>query len=202
MFERRYFIVAQNFHGTTLLSKLLNDHPEVVSLGDTYPSNRIDHICGCGENVSRLHHTGAMWLAIERALGAAVKGGIFYVALYNDQGWKSHIWWLIKYGYTKIPRMLRPFYVYFFGFLSKIVVLLKYILKLRPQVIIKNWLDKKNKRGMTHIRDMHDWIGGYPYEFVGFDVMKKYLMARGGEYWSGKNVFSLGCHEWVFRWPV
>jgi hypothetical protein len=52
VFERRYFIVAQNYHGTTLLSKLLNDHPEVVSLGDTYPSNRFDQVCGCGAYVS------------------------------------------------------------------------------------------------------------------------------------------------------
>ena len=52
MFERRYFIVAPNFHGTTLISKLLNDHPEVVSLGDTYPSNRFDQVCGCGAYVS------------------------------------------------------------------------------------------------------------------------------------------------------
>ena len=53
MFERFYFVVAPNFHGATLLGKLLNDHPEVMSLGDTYPSNQIDQICGCGERVSR-----------------------------------------------------------------------------------------------------------------------------------------------------
>lgn len=66
MFERRYFIVAQNFHGTTLLSKLLNDHPEVVSLGDTYPSNRIDQVCGCGRCVSEC----PFWTAVAEAVGA------------------------------------------------------------------------------------------------------------------------------------
>jgi len=53
MFERYYFVVAPNFHGATLLAKLLNDHPEVMSLGDTYPSNRIDQVCGCGKRVSQ-----------------------------------------------------------------------------------------------------------------------------------------------------
>lgn len=66
MFERRYFIVSQNFHGTTLLSKLLNDHPEVVSLGDTYPSNRIDQICGCGALVSEC----PFWTTVAEAVGA------------------------------------------------------------------------------------------------------------------------------------
>ncbi|MEX0382540.1 hypothetical protein V6X02_04295 [Spiribacter sp. 1M153] len=66
MFERRYFIVAQNFHGTTLLSKLLNDHPEVVSLGDTYPSNRIDQVCGCGRCVSEC----PFWAAVSDAVDA------------------------------------------------------------------------------------------------------------------------------------
>ncbi|MAT50402.1 MAG: hypothetical protein CMK32_04365 [Porticoccaceae bacterium] len=66
MFERRYFIVAQNFHGTTLLSKLLNDHPAVVSLGDTYPSNRLDQICGCGEPVSSCR----FWNAVADDVGS------------------------------------------------------------------------------------------------------------------------------------
>lgn len=52
MFERNFFVVAPSFHGSTLLTKLLNDHPEVVSLGDTYPSNRMDQLCGCGKRVS------------------------------------------------------------------------------------------------------------------------------------------------------
>lgn len=53
MFLKCYFIVAPNFHGATILGKLLNDHPEVINLGDTYPSNRIDQVCGCGEQVSQ-----------------------------------------------------------------------------------------------------------------------------------------------------
>ncbi|HTT84151.1 MAG TPA: hypothetical protein VMF67_11770 [Rhizomicrobium sp.] len=52
MFERKYFIVAPRFHGVTLLSRLLNSHPQVVSLGDTYPSNRYEQACGCGVHVS------------------------------------------------------------------------------------------------------------------------------------------------------
>ena len=44
-----------------------------------------------------LHHTGAMWLALENAIGRVrFSGGKLFIALYNDQGWKSHVWWLVK----------------------------------------------------------------------------------------------------------
>ena len=66
MFERRYFIVAQSFHGTTLLSKLLNDHPGIISLGDTYPSNQLDQVCGCGQRVSQCE----FWRRIAERVGA------------------------------------------------------------------------------------------------------------------------------------
>lgn len=52
MFEKRFFVLAPSYHGATLLSKLLNAHPDVTSLGDTMPSNEFDQICGCGELVS------------------------------------------------------------------------------------------------------------------------------------------------------
>ena len=66
MFERRYFIVAPRFHGVTLLSKLLDSHPEVVSLGDTYPSNRYAQTCGCGMQVSDC----AFWQDIRARISA------------------------------------------------------------------------------------------------------------------------------------
>lgn len=52
MFERRYFVLAPNFQGSTLLAKLLNLHPDITALGDTYPTNLFDQICGCGQRVS------------------------------------------------------------------------------------------------------------------------------------------------------
>lgn len=66
MFERRFFLVAPSFHGATLLSGLMNAHPGVVGLGDTYPSNRFDQVCGCGEHVSRC----GFWQAVAERVGA------------------------------------------------------------------------------------------------------------------------------------
>jgi hypothetical protein len=55
MFDKTFFVLSPSYHGATLLAKLLNAHPEVTALGDTYPSNRFDQLCGCGERVSRCH---------------------------------------------------------------------------------------------------------------------------------------------------
>lgn len=52
MFEKAYFVLSPSYHGATLLSKLINAHPDLTALGDTYPSNAFDQICGCGEYVS------------------------------------------------------------------------------------------------------------------------------------------------------
>ncbi|WBA17147.1 sulfotransferase [Salinivibrio kushneri] len=52
MFKKIYFVLSPSYHGATLLSKLINAHPELTALGDTYPSNTFDQVCGCGERVS------------------------------------------------------------------------------------------------------------------------------------------------------
>ena len=66
MFDRNYFVVAPNFHGATILSRLLNAHSDIVSLGDTYPSRTFDQICGCGEYVSQC----PFWLDVARSVSS------------------------------------------------------------------------------------------------------------------------------------
>ena len=72
-----------------------------------------------------LHHTGAMWLAIENAIGRVeTASGRLFVALYNDQGWKSHVWWLVKRLYNRLPRALQGAFVYAVMFLTRAAVIL------------------------------------------------------------------------------
>ena len=60
-----------------------------------------------------LHHTGAMWLGLEHAIArVATDGGRLYIAIYADQGWKSHAWWFVKLAYNRLPRFLRTPYVF------------------------------------------------------------------------------------------
>jgi hypothetical protein len=45
------FVVAESFHGATLLALLLNNHSKISALGDTNPSREFDQGCSCGESV-------------------------------------------------------------------------------------------------------------------------------------------------------
>jgi 2-polyprenyl-6-hydroxyphenyl methylase/3-demethylubiquinone-9 3-methyltransferase len=145
-----------------------------------------------------LHHTGAMWLALENALGRvnAVKGKLF-IALYNDQGWKSHVWWLIKKLYNRLPRFAKAPFVTGMMLVTRVVVFLKYAIKLQPMTAIHAICRVDYDRGMTAKYDEIDWIGGFPYEFVDFDTLTSYLKARGFSVLNAKRNTSLGCSEWV-----
>src|SRR4051812_49312550 len=46
-----------------------------------------------------LHHTGQMWKALDLVGGPVKKGGKLFIALYNDQGWRSRFWWRVKKTY-------------------------------------------------------------------------------------------------------
>lgn len=143
-----------------------------------------------------LHHTGAMWKAIDNALSLVTEGGLLFVAIYNDQGWKSKFWWTVKYGYNQMPNSLKLLYAYSIGLLAQALNILKYSLKLQPMTAIKPLLDRK-RRGMYIFRDMIDWVGGFPYEVATYDELKSYFIAHGFVFMKGTQATSLGCHEIV-----
>jgi 2-polyprenyl-6-hydroxyphenyl methylase/3-demethylubiquinone-9 3-methyltransferase len=145
-----------------------------------------------------LHHTGAMWIGIEHALQRVAGGGLFLLAIYNDQGLKSHGWWLVKYLYNKLPHPLNTLYAYSLGVVAQALNILKYTLKLQPMIAIRPLLNYKQQRGMSVIHDLVDWIGGFPFEFARYEVLSGYLQARGFELVKGVHAISLGCHEMVF----
>jgi len=143
-----------------------------------------------------LHHTGAMWLGIENAIGCVREpNGKLFVAIYNDQGWKSHCWWLIKLFYNRLPRLLRPPLVIIVSAMTRILVILKYTIRLQPMVAIRPLLKDRRERGMSGKYDRIDWIGGFPYEFVTFDTLTAYFGNRGFTVINATPNTSLGCHE-------
>ena len=48
-----------------------------------------------------LHHTGAMWQALEHAAIPVVDGGKLFIGIYNSQGGKSNRWRMVKRLYCK-----------------------------------------------------------------------------------------------------
>jgi SAM-dependent methyltransferase len=147
-----------------------------------------------------LHHTGAMWLGLEHALGCVEsRAGRVFVAIYNDQGWKSHLWWFIKFVYNRLPRWLQPAFVGFTSFLTRFLVVIKYTLKLQPMVALRPLFVDRRERGMSAKYDRLDWIGGFPYEFASFEVLQAYFEARGFALIGAIRNSSHGCNELAFQ---
>ena len=146
-----------------------------------------------------LHHTGQMWNAIEMATQRVEKDGLLYLAIYNDQGIISHLWWIIKYIYNRLPRILRHPYALVIKILANALVILKYTIKLSPMTAIKPLIMNKKNRGMSWKYDVYDWVGGFPFEFARYDVLDKYLRLRGFELVGGTHGRSAACHEMIFK---
>jgi len=146
-----------------------------------------------------LHHTGAMWIALERALARVAGDGQLFIAIYADQGWKSHAWWFVKFFYNRLPSWLRPAYELMVSAIVRVLVIVKYTLKLRPMVAIAPLFGDRRERGMSAKRDRTDWIGGFPYEFATLETLVAYLQARGFTVGTTRASTSLGCHEIVAR---
>jgi 2-polyprenyl-6-hydroxyphenyl methylase/3-demethylubiquinone-9 3-methyltransferase len=146
-----------------------------------------------------LHHTGAMWLGIKNVLSLVADGGWLFIAIYNDQGFKSHIWWLVKWFYNLLPQQLNTIYAYVFGLTFHLLNLMKYTLRFKPMNAIRPVLEYKRKRGMSVMHDLIDWMGGFPYEFARYEVLEQYMRVYDFALIRGNETTSLGCHEMVFQ---
>jgi len=147
-----------------------------------------------------LHHTGAMWLGFENAIRRVMDvDGKLYVAIYNDQGWKSHLWWFVKFFYNRLPRLLRTPYVATVSAFTHLAIIIKYTIKLKPMTAITPLIRDKRVRGMSAKHDRFDWIGGFPYEFAAFDTLTEYFQSRGFSVINANRSTSLGCHELVLK---
>lgn len=144
-----------------------------------------------------LHHTGAMWLAIEHALQRVAMGGQIFIAIYNDQGLWSRVWWIIKSIYNRMPSVLKRTYAYGIWYSIIGLNIFKYILKLRPMQAIGPLLKNKPRRGMSQKYDIIDWMGGFPFEFARFELLVDYMKARGFSLAQANPNNGIGCHELV-----
>jgi len=136
-----------------------------------------------------LHHTGAMWRAVELATQRVAPGGTFWIALYNDQGWISRYWHAVKRCYnTGIA-----------GRAAMTALHAPYLLGVRAAVrAAQGRLELE--RGMDLWHDMRDWLGGMPFE-----VARPAEVTARVEAWGFRKERELlcgtrhGCNEFVFR---
>lgn len=142
-----------------------------------------------------LHHTGAMWPAIELAADRVAPQGVLLLALYNDQGLRSRIWHAIKRLYCggSPGRCLvgAVFYPLFSGY-----TLWHDLRHLHtPGTHAREYT---RKRGMSLFHDWRDWLGGYPFEVAKPEDVVGKLTAHGFELQRQTLAKGLGCNEFVF----
>lgn len=145
-----------------------------------------------------LHHTGNMWEAIGKAASMVAPDGLLVLALYRTT-YLDSLWKLEKRLYARSPEfvqsILRAIYVAAFR-LGKLATGAGF----REHVA-----NYKSSRGMDFYHDVHDWLGGYPYETalapevasklanLGFKAER--VFARP----ISVGVFGSGCDEYVYR---
>jgi len=123
-----------------------------------------------------LHHTGAMWQALENMTPLVKPGGKLFVAIYNDQGRRSRIWHRIKRLYNRTPGALRFLILWPIGVLLLTAGTLADIYRLRrPKIFFRSSVP----RGMSPWTDIVDWVGGYPFEVASRDQITRLYQAHG-----------------------
>jgi 2-polyprenyl-3-methyl-5-hydroxy-6-metoxy-1,4-benzoquinol methylase len=172
----------------------------VFDLDEARVGGRFDIVYSWGV----LHHTGDMKLALAKAAGMVAPGGVFAFALYRKT-WACPFWKLEKRWYSRTTKdrqqMARRLYERWFRFVGR-----RYY---DVDAYIANY---SATRGMDFQTDIHDWLGGYPYESalpaevdalltrLGFSLEKKLLCHSSETRVHG--LLGSGCDEYVYRRAV
>jgi 2-polyprenyl-6-hydroxyphenyl methylase/3-demethylubiquinone-9 3-methyltransferase len=148
-----------------------------------------------------LHHTGDMHRALRKAAGMTAPGGMFLFALYR-RTWLCSLWTLEKQWYAKATpaqqKWARGIYLFLF----------RLGLWVTGRSMGRYMANYRTRRGMDFPHDVHDWLGGYPYESIspgkvddlmkelGFTHVRSFLISR----WRKPvKLFGSGCDEYVYR---
>ena len=145
-----------------------------------------------------LHHTGRMWAAIDNSVGLVKNNGLYYIAIYNDHGFWSHVWWLVKWFYHKLPGFLRKPYAYTLGFVFHFLSLVQKTFQGRGGEKLRGIFKYEQMRGMDLLTDLVDWYGGFPYEFAKYDTLVEYIENKGFRLVKGREAKNADNHELVF----
>lgn len=144
-----------------------------------------------------LHHTGAMWTALEHAALPVGPGGKLFIAIYNDQGGLSRRWRAVKKFYCSGP-VARAIVCsiaipWFFG--RRLAIDL-----LKGQNPATTYRTYKERRGMSPVHDWIDWLGGYPFEVARPEEIFRFYRDRGFALANLTTKGALaGCNEFVFQ---
>jgi 2-polyprenyl-6-hydroxyphenyl methylase/3-demethylubiquinone-9 3-methyltransferase len=143
-----------------------------------------------------LHHTGAMWEALENVSGLVAKGGRLFLALYNDQGWRSRSWRAVKRVYCSGWPGKAAMCTVFFPFFALVGLGADLVRGKNP---VLRYSEYKKSRGMSKYHDWLDWLGGYPFEVSRPPAVVDFFKQKGFNVLKMTTVGSgLGNNQFVF----
>lgn len=152
-----------------------------------------------------LHHTGAMWQAMQNVIHPVVPGGRLFLALYNDEGEKSVRWLRVKRRYNALPKFLRIPYVVLVMLCDEWRFMISPTLMMRPRRYLTQWRQYRTRwneyhqfRGMSKWHDIIDWIGGYPFEVSSIAQVTAFYEPRGFRLEKADQNTGQGNNELVF----
>lgn len=145
-----------------------------------------------------LHHTGAMYEALERVVPLVKSGGMLFISIYNDQGSASKRWLWIKKTYNRSGPVVKHLLTAYTAVRTWMPSLLKSLL--RGKSPLKLASDYKNTRGMSAYYDLIDWVGGYPFEVAKPEEIVDFFHSRQFQLVRLKTCGGgLGCNEFLFQ---
>lgn len=145
-----------------------------------------------------LHHTGAMWQALENVSPLVRQEGLLFVAIYNHQRLMTPVWTWVKRAYNWLPNGLR-----WLVLIPALIWLwtprtIYDLLRGNPFYTWRHYAEH-SARGMSAWRDVVDWVGGYPFEVAKPEEIFSFYRGRG---FVLRNMVTcggrLGCNEFVF----
>jgi len=145
-----------------------------------------------------LHHTGDMWRAIRTSALRVKPNGIYAIAIYLKTPFCG-LWKQEKRVYTALPPAGQRLV------LSAYRALVRLALRLRGRSPDEVWKSYESGRGMDQDHDLHDWLGGYPYESASAEEITSFMrrmgfsLVRSFDTGPRMGVLGTGCAEYVFQ---
>jgi 2-polyprenyl-3-methyl-5-hydroxy-6-metoxy-1,4-benzoquinol methylase len=146
-----------------------------------------------------LHHTGAMWQALENVGPLVAEGGRLFFSIYNNQGFASLFWTTLKKFYNRSSKPLKWAVVLGVGAYFEFRWIIARLIRYRYPLTSKYFPERKKNRGMSVFHDLVDWVGGYPFEVAKPEEIFHYYRDREFELVKLKTCAGgIGCNEYVF----
>lgn len=145
-----------------------------------------------------LHHTGAMREAITNSSRLVAPQGMFIFALYRRTR-LCGFWRLEKRWYSQASAGAQSLARGVYTGLMRVAFTLA---GRNFSAYVANY---RSNRGMNYIHDVHDWLGGYPYESIGPAEVAREMNGLGFAHVRSKvraystGLFGSGCDEYVYH---